>query len=75
MINQNFSNDKLEQHKMLIKIAQLYYEENKTQSEIAKIVNIHRSSISRMLKTIRELGIVSISINYNLLPDIAEIVS
>ena len=71
MINQNFRNDEFEQHKMLIKIAQLYYEENKTQSEIAKIVNIHRSSISRMLKTIRELGIVSISINYNLLPDIA----
>lgn len=71
MINNNFGDNDIEQHKLLIKIAQLYYEENKTQSEIAKIVNIHRSSISRMLKTIRELGIVSISINYDLLPDIA----
>lgn len=71
MINHNFSNNDFEQHKMLIKIAQLYYEENKTQSEIAKIVHIHRSSISRMLKTIRELGLVSISINYDLLPNIA----
>jgi Transcriptional regulator, contains sigma factor-related N-terminal domain len=71
MINNNFGHSDFEQHKLLIKIAQLYYAENKTQSEIAKIVNIHRSSISRMLKTIRELGIVSISINYDLLPDIA----
>ncbi|MWP60939.1 sugar-binding transcriptional regulator [Gilliamella sp. Pas-s25] len=71
MINNNFGNYDFEQHKLLIKIAQLYYEENKTQSEIAKIVNIHRSSISRMLKVIRELGIVSISINYDLLPNIA----
>lgn len=71
MINNNFGSQDFEQHKLLIKIAQLYYEENKTQSEIAKIVKIHRSSISRMLKTIRELGIVSISINYDLLPDIA----
>lgn len=71
MINNNVGNYDFEQHKLLIKIAQLYYEENKTQSEIAKIVNIHRSSISRMLKVIRELGIVSISINYDLLPNIA----
>lgn len=71
MINNNFGTNDFEQNKLLIKIAQLYYEENKTQSEIAKLVNIHRSSISRMLKTIRELGIVSISINYDLLPDIA----
>ncbi|MWN90505.1 ArsR family transcriptional regulator [Gilliamella sp. Pra-s65] len=70
MINNNVGNYDFEQHKLLIKIAQLYYEENKTQSEIAKIVNIHRSSISRMLKVIRELGIVSISINYDLLPNI-----
>jgi DNA-binding transcriptional regulator LsrR (DeoR family) len=71
MINNNLGNYDFEQHKLLVKIAQLYYEENKTQSEIAKIVNIHRSSISRMLKVIRELGIVSISINYDLLPNIA----
>lgn len=53
---------KSEEKQILIQIAQMYYMENKTQSEIAKELNIHRSSISRLLKTSREEGIVKITI-------------
>ena len=51
---------KKNEDRLLVKIAQMYYEENKTQSEISKILGIHRTSISRMLKTIREKKIVKI---------------
>ena len=56
---------KKNEDRLLVKIAQMYYEENKTQSEISKILGIHRTSISRMLKTIREKKIVKIFINYD----------
>lgn len=52
--------------RLLIKIAQMYYEENKNQNQISKELNIHRSTISRLLKKSREEGIVNISINYDL---------
>lgn len=55
-----------DEYKLLVKIAQMYYEENKTQSEISSDLGIHRTSISRMLKTIREKNIVKISVNYDL---------
>lgn len=54
-----------DEYKLLVKIAQMYYEENKTQSEISRSLGIHRTSISRMLKTIREKNIVKISVNYD----------
>ncbi|MBP1040688.1 sugar-binding transcriptional regulator [Vagococcus sp. BWB3-3] len=44
----------------------MYYQEDKNQSEIAKALNIHRTTISRLLKRSREEGIVNISINYDL---------
>lgn len=56
---------KKDEDRLLVKIAQMYYEENKTQSEISKILGIHRTSISRMLKTIKEKKIVKIFINYD----------
>lgn len=51
---------------MLLKVAQMYYENDMTQSEISKELGIYRTTISRMLKKIREKGIVKIAINYNL---------
>lgn len=46
----------------LTNIARLYYEENKTQSEIAKLYNISRPLVSRILKEAKEAGIVTITI-------------
>ncbi len=52
-----------EEEKQLVRIAEMYYLENKTQSQISKELNIHRSTISRLLKLSRERGIVNISID------------
>ncbi|MFT8312588.1 MAG: sugar-binding transcriptional regulator [Sporolactobacillus sp.] len=58
--------DNVETKKKYIQIAQLYYEQNLTQNEIAQKTGINRTSISRILKKIREEGIVKITINYDL---------
>lgn len=50
--------------KLLVTIAQMYYEDNMTQSEIAQRLGIYRTTISRLLKRVREEGIVKITINY-----------
>lgn len=55
-----------DENKLLFKIAQMYYEQDMTQSQISKELNIYRTTISRMLKKIREKGIVNIVINYEL---------
>lgn len=55
----------MNEEKLLIKIAEMYYQEDKNQSEISKALNIHRSTISRLLKKSREEGIVQITINYD----------
>ncbi|MBJ7222849.1 MULTISPECIES: sugar-binding transcriptional regulator [unclassified Brenneria] len=55
------NNDEL---RLLIKVAQMYYEQDLTQSQIAKSLGIYRTTISRMLKKIRQQGIVTIAINY-----------
>jgi len=54
-----------ETEKTLIRVAEMYYMEDKNQSEISKELNIHRSTISRLLKQSRESGIVDIKINYS----------
>ncbi|MGL4606534.1 MAG: sugar-binding transcriptional regulator [Eubacteriaceae bacterium] len=46
----------------LIRIAQLYYEENKTQAEIAKEMNISRPSVSNLLQKARKEGVVKIEV-------------
>lgn len=51
---------------LLIKISQLYYIENLNQSEISRKLGIHRSTISRLLKSAREEGIVKIEISTEL---------
>lgn len=58
--------DELEEERLLLKLAQMYYEKDLTQSEIAKELNINRSTISRMLKKVREKGIVTTLINYDM---------
>ncbi len=52
-----------EKWNMLAMVANLYYNSDMTQSEIAKRLFTSRSKISRMLKEARELGIVQITIN------------
>lgn len=46
----------------IIHVAQLYYEENKSQAEIAKELDISRPSVSYLLKKARKEGIVKIDI-------------
>ena len=47
------SNDKIEK---LVKIASMYYEENKNQNEIARSLGISRPLVSRYLTEAREFG-------------------
>jgi DNA-binding transcriptional regulator LsrR (DeoR family) len=48
---------------ILVKAARLYYEEGRSQNEIATTLQVSRSSVSRMLTAARERGIVQIQIN------------
>lgn len=56
---------KKDEDKLLVRIAEMYYQENKTQSQIATELNIHRSTISRLLKRSKEEGIVQVTIKYD----------
>lgn len=47
---------------LLKKIAELYYEENLTQAQIARQFNMSRSNIQRLLQLARDKGIVQITI-------------
>ncbi len=49
---------------MLVQVARLYYEEQLTQADIGRRMNTSRSTVSRMLKECRDLGVVRININY-----------
>ncbi len=51
---------------LLTEIASLYYEENYTQEQVAKMMNISRSSVSRFLTRSRELGLVDIHVHHPL---------
>lgn len=46
----------------LIRVSQLYYEEHKTQAEIAKEMKISRASVSNILTKARKEGIIKIDI-------------
>lgn len=48
---------------LLVTVASLYYELNQNQQEIADRLEISRSSVSRLIKEARDLGIVEIRIN------------
>ena len=51
--------------RLIVKIAQLYYEQDMTQVQIARELGIYRTTISRLLKRGRDQGIVTIAINYD----------
>ncbi|MCP6684059.1 sugar-binding transcriptional regulator [Bacillus nakamurai] len=55
-----------DEKRLLVKIAQMYYEHDMTQSDISKALNIYRTSVSRLLKKAREEGIVKITIDNEL---------
>lgn len=48
----------------LARVASLYYDQDKTQQEIADELNITRSAISRLLTEARKEGIVEIKVHY-----------
>lgn len=54
----------MEEFELLSEVAHLYYDNNMTQSEIAKQVHTSRSTISRLLQEAREKKIVEITIHY-----------
>lgn len=47
---------------LAVRVAQLYYDENKTQDEIGSLLNISRFKAGRLLSVARECGIVRIEI-------------
>ncbi|MBC7252244.1 MAG: helix-turn-helix domain-containing protein, partial [Anaerolineae bacterium] len=54
----------IEHEELLAQVASLYYEENLTQSEIARRIGTSRSTISRLLREARANGVVEIIIHY-----------
>jgi DNA-binding transcriptional regulator LsrR (DeoR family) len=46
----------------LVQVSKMYYEENKTQAEIAKLMGVSRPLISNLLSKAKDMGIVEISI-------------
>ncbi|MCY4069998.1 MAG: sugar-binding transcriptional regulator [Chloroflexi bacterium] len=52
------------QREVLIEVARLYYEQHLTQTVIGQKYNLSRSTVSRMLQRARDLGIVTITVNY-----------
>ncbi|MBT2696607.1 sugar-binding transcriptional regulator [Bacillus sp. ISL-40] len=52
-----------EDRRLLVKIAQMYYEEGATQSKIADDIGVSRSLVSKYLAKAKELGIVEVIIH------------
>jgi DNA-binding transcriptional regulator LsrR (DeoR family) len=48
---------------LLVKVARMYYEEGRSQQEIAHALDVSRPGVSRMLAAARERGIVEISVH------------
>lgn len=53
----------------LIEVSRLYYEQGSTQTEIGRRLSLSRSTVSRMLQRARDSGIVTITVNYEVLRD------
>lgn len=49
---------------LMAQVALLYYNEDRNQTEIGKVLNISHSTVSRRLKEARETGLVEIIIHY-----------
>ncbi len=54
---------------LLVEVAWLYYEQELTQAEIGRRINVSRSTVSRLLQEARTSGIVTITINYSIARD------
>lgn len=54
---------------LLADVAEMYYLQDKNQAEIARVVGVTRSMVSRMLSEARQKGIVEIAIRRPLQPD------
>jgi deoxyribonucleoside regulator len=52
------------QHHVLARVASMFYEQEMTQSEIGKALNLSRVKVYRLLKEAKETGIVQISIDW-----------
>jgi len=48
----------------LTEVAKMYYEQNMSQSDIAKEINVSRPMVSKLLTEARDLGVVTIKINH-----------
>lgn len=58
----------------IVRVAELYYEQNLSQKEIAQIIGTSRPRVSRLLADAKEIGVVEIKINRLIekLPDLSE---
>ncbi|HCI80143.1 MAG TPA: hypothetical protein DHW02_10690 [Ktedonobacter sp.] len=56
---------------LLAEVASLYYEENYNQEQIAKMIGVSRSGVSRLLTRSRELGLVDIHVHQPLRTSVA----
>lgn len=54
--------EKLNEQRLLVKIATLYYEDGMNQSDIARTLNLSQSFVSRALKRCEKEGIVKVSV-------------
>lgn len=63
MTDQSFKVKSEDRQSLLADIAEMYFLQGKNQADIAKLVGVTRSNISRMLKEARHAGIVQIQIN------------
>ena len=53
---------RLDEIRLMAKVARMYYEQGIRQQEITERLNIHQSKVSRLLKRARESNIVRISV-------------
>lgn len=58
-----------DERSLLVEVARLYYEQQLTQSEIGRRINTSRSTVSRLLQEARDSGIVTITIDYDVVRD------
>lgn len=63
VLNHNTEDIREERADLLVTVASLYYQLGQNQQQIAERLDISRSSVSRMIKEARDLGIVEIRIH------------
>jgi DNA-binding transcriptional regulator LsrR (DeoR family) len=56
--------DDPEKVNLMAKAAYLYYVDDQTQSQVAKQLQVDRSTVSRLLKKARATGVVTIQVNH-----------